>query len=76
METGLNMPHSKELDPEIAAIAAEVMKGLARMFRGEQETCLHCGEKISELYQQGDCVYAAPCQCRQYQGTLPKKEQS
>jgi hypothetical protein len=68
------MTDEKKLDPERLEIAADVMKALVRMLKGEQDTCLHCGAKIGQLYQNGDCVYADPCGCRQYQGTLPKKE--
>jgi hypothetical protein len=65
------MTDEKKLDPERLEIAADVMKALVRMLKGEQDACLHCSAKIGQLYQNGDCVYADPCGCRQYQGTLP-----
>jgi hypothetical protein len=35
------------------------------------ETCAHCGATVDRMEQVGKCVYARPCGCRQYQGTLP-----
>lgn len=62
-----------KLSDEDAAIVRRLIEGLARMSRGEQKTCLHCEAPIEELEQDGRCVYAKPCGCRQYQGTLPRK---
>lgn len=35
------------------------------------EMCPHCGAHIDHMEQVGACVYARPCNCRQYQGTVP-----
>lgn len=40
---------------------------------GKSDLCIHCQKPFTALTQVGRCVYAAPCGCRQYQGTLPEK---
>lgn len=35
-------------------------------------TCPHCGKGIDRMEQVGECVYARPCGCRQYQGAAPE----
>jgi hypothetical protein len=40
------------------------------------DICPFCGKSIEDRKQIGRCVYALPCYCRLYQGTLPKKEKS
>ncbi len=42
----------------------------------EGKTCPHCHRPIEKRYQVGRCVYAKPCGCRQYQGTVPKSERT
>lgn len=64
---------SDNLPPESHRIAAEALKKLLAMLQGELATCIHCGAPITELKQVGRSVYASPCGCRQYQGTVPKK---
>ena len=34
-------------------------------------TCPHCGATVNRMDQVGECVYARPCGCRQYQGIAP-----
>ena len=69
------MTDDKEpLDPEVAATARKVLIGLAKILRGEADNCLHCEAPIETLEQVGDCVYAFPCGCRQYQGKVPNRE--
>src|SRR6266568_6839645 len=38
--------------------------------------CPHCQKPIEDRKQVRRCVYALPCYCRLYQGTLPKEEKS
>lgn len=36
------------------------------------DQCPHCGTPIEVWHQVGRCVYAAPCNHRLYQGTVPE----
>ena len=61
-----------EIDESEQFIADFLVK-LAALTSGEGQRCIHCDTPIDKLEQVGRCVYARPCNCRQYQGTLPKK---
>ncbi len=51
----------------------EFPKNLADLCAGKSDICIHCHERVHELKQVGRCVYAYPCGCRQYQGTVPER---
>lgn len=70
----LEYPTDEEFRAQLAeatAAATESMKRLAGLMSGESRECLECHEPITALEQVGRCVYARPCGCRQYQGTVP-----
>lgn len=50
---------------------AQTLKAMFGVMAGTSDTCPHCNAPIEQLRQSGKCVYAAPCGCRQYQGTVP-----
>lgn len=62
-----------EIDEDNQFVARFLVK-LAALTGGEGERCIHCDAPLEKLEQVGRCVYARPCGCRQYQGTLPKKK--
>ena len=64
-----------EIDEEERFIAGFLVK-LAALTGGKGERCIHCDEPIEKLEQVGRCVYARPCNCRQYQGRLPKRDKA
>lgn len=67
-------PTQSEVDAhnaKVRATAAMWMKRMAQLMSGESRECLECHEPITALEQVGRCVYARPCGCRQYQGTVP-----
>lgn len=51
--------------------AAETLKQMLGLMSGTADVCPHCGAHIDHMEQVGACVYARPCNCRQYQGTVP-----
>ncbi len=60
---------------EVAAEDERVSEALKKYLDNiKNNICPHCGTPIQEKKQVGRCVYAMPCNCRLYQGTLPKKE--
>lgn len=70
-------------DEEVAQAEAEhnaalldVMDRVEKLMKGELRECLHCRQPITRLRQVRGCVYASPCNCRQYQGALPEWSQS
>lgn len=62
----------KPLDPEIAEIARRYMIRLFGFETRESEDCQNCGNHVGQLEQVGRCVYARPCGCRIWQGTVPE----
>ena len=58
----------QELDVKVAEEEEIVRKFLAEMAEGK--TCVVCHAPIENKYQVGRCVYAAPCNHRQYQGKV------
>lgn len=61
-------------DPITEDVANTARTYLSHMFKimaKDTETCF-CGQHIEKLVQDGRCVYAEPCGCRIYQGTVPK----
>lgn len=59
-------------EKEIDAMLAKMLGGLSKLMERTAPECLHCGKHVDALTQVGRCVYAEPCGCRQYQGTVPK----
>ncbi len=59
---------------ETAAHLAEIGVRL-RQFQTDldNDICPHCKTPIVQWNQVGRCVYAAPCHCRLYQGTVPAR---
>lgn len=54
----------QEVDNLIAAVAA--------VAQGDSTICAICSKPFDLLEQVGRCVYARPCNHRQYQGRLPR----
>lgn len=52
--------------------AAEYINKLASVMRGENRECLHCGVTVERYVRRHHCVYAEPCEHRQWNGNLPK----
>jgi Zn ribbon nucleic-acid-binding protein len=59
-------------EAEDKAFLAAFLEKLHKQSTGELRECVHCGTALTRLEQIGRCVYARPCNCRQYQGHLPK----
>ena len=38
----------------------------------DTEECFRCGQTVKRLEKVGRCVYARPCGCRLWQGSVPK----
>lgn len=66
------MGEQKPLDPEIAEIARRHMLRLFSFETRESEDCPNCGNHVGLLEQIGRCVYARPCGCRIWQGSVPE----
>ena len=60
--------------PEEVAEKEEESKQALKKFLDnlKNDICPHCHTPIQEKRQVGRCVYASPCNCRLYQGTLKK----
>ena len=48
------------------------LERLAALMRGERRQCLVCDAAVATWSQVGRCVYALPCEHRQYQGKIPR----
>ena len=64
--------NEQPLDPEIKEIARRYMIRLFGFETRESEDCPVCGAHVHSLIQIGVCVYARPCRCRLWQGTIPE----
>lgn len=60
-----------DLDPETEKALSEFMVKLVAFNKRETDLCIHCGKKVTALQKIGRCVYARPCGCRLWQGTVP-----
>ena len=60
-----------EIDQEEKTIAAFV-NHMTDFAARRSETCIHCGKTVVQLRQVGRSVYASPCGCRLWQGTIPE----
>jgi hypothetical protein len=63
------METTEEEDKAIAAF----LNRLSDLCSGKSDICIHCQKQVNKLEQVGRCVYASPCGCRQYQGTVPER---
>lgn len=61
----------QELQEQEAEIAA-FLNNLTSFEQRRSEDCPHCGKHVDSLQQVGRCVYASPCNCRVWQGKVPK----
>ena len=50
----------------------KVMQSLDDLSTRESDICFHCGKQVMSMQQVGPCVYAQPCNCRLWQGRIPK----
>lgn len=50
----------------------KVMQSLNDLGARKSETCFRCGKQVKSMQQVGRCVYARPCNCRLWQGQVPK----
>lgn len=73
--------NERKLPKEVRAITTpnftteeQIVAFLAELAEGK--TCPHCHAPVTELYQVGRCVYNRGCQCRQYQGVVPKEKRT
>jgi len=64
----LELPPPLTGQAERAALAALRADYFRRILRG---SCPHCEQPITQLVQQGRCVFAVPCQHRLYPGIIP-----
>jgi len=59
---------------EVKAEREEADRSLQRYLENiANDICPHCKKKIESKKQVGRCMYASPCYCRLYQGTLSKE---
>lgn len=60
-----------EPNDDIYDIARQMLTNMANVMSKKSDTCYVCGGKINTLEQIGKCVYAFPCGCRLWQGSVP-----
>lgn len=65
-------PKTAEEIAERDAHVAQFIENLAKLDKGEIDTCPHCGATITAMKQVGRCVYLEPCGDRLWQGKIPK----
>ena len=61
---------------EALEIARDYFTSVASLLRHDTTHCPRCGALIDHLNQIVHCVYAAPCGCRLWQGSIPKSWQT
>lgn len=55
-------------------ISPEATEALNKYFaKLNADICPHCDTPFTDQRQVGRCVYAVPCNCRLYQGTVAEK---
>ena len=61
------------LEEQKAALKAvsEALTKLVALSKRETDECFLCGKKVERMTKVGRCVYARPCGCRLWQGTVP-----
>jgi len=77
-----NFPHSSlpgdstvvwpsEEESESLKSTAEMMEKMSNLMQRKIEECFRCGTTVKAMEKIGRCVYARPCGCRLWQGTVP-----
>ena len=51
---------------------SDMLEKMAKSTARETDICFQCGKQVTQLRQVGHCVYAAPCNCRIWQGKVPE----
>lgn len=70
----VNYPTPEE-DAAHEAFIKERLIEWGKLHNHETDICIHCRKKVNKLVQVGRCVYASPCNCRLWQGKIPKEWQ-
>jgi hypothetical protein len=60
-----------KLSREDNRFLAEALTKMAQLMSRKSEMCFHCGRQVQTLEKIGRSVYANPCGCRLWQGTVP-----
>jgi hypothetical protein len=59
------------MDPETAKAVGEAMTRMFELMSHKTDLCFRCGKQVTSMQKIGRCVYARPCGCRLWQGTVP-----
>lgn len=54
----------------------ESIEAMASLRNRETDKCIVCGQPITAMEQVRRCVYAVPCGCRLWQGSIPEAWES
>lgn len=60
-----------ELSEEDKKMISEFMTNMADLMQKKTDKCIRCRTQIKALEKVGRSVYARPCGCRLWQGTVP-----
>jgi len=60
-----------EEQKEALKAVSEALTKLVALSKRETDECFLCGRKVERMSKVGRCVYARPCGCRLWQGTVP-----
>ncbi len=63
--------YSKQEVEEIEKENSDYVRKLWDFDARKTEDCPNCGQHVDGLSKVGRCVYARPCGCRLWQGTIP-----
>ena len=63
-------PASEE-EAETMKFVAQKMEHMANLMQRKTDQCVHCSATIKAMEKIGRSVYARPCGCRLWQGTVP-----
>jgi hypothetical protein len=72
---GRCLKHEVWTPEEIAAdkkALDDFLQGFEDLNSRKTEECCHCHRAVDRMKQVGRCVYAEPCGCRLWQGTIPE----
>lgn len=79
-KTAVSAPAPRPSDEELLAAIGEMPLMELRRFAGKfrmalirKRVCVRCGAPVRVYDQVGRCVYASPCNHRQYQGQVPPR---
>ena len=59
------------LSEEDNKFLAEALTKMAMLMKRETDQCMRCSSTVQAMEKIGRCVYARPCGCRLWQGTIP-----